>query len=84
MPFGLKIPAVSLETVMRGIETVFAPPMVALLLITGGWLVVMLRRALAERQLDREARVATLGGWVYLALAAAGYLAPHIYFLFFY
>lgn len=75
-----------LQPLLHGVEwleTVFSGDMLLLLLICGGWSAVMVGTACKERGLDREAKVASLGGKFYIFLAVIMFILLKLYSFFF-
>jgi hypothetical protein len=79
---GLSIPPA--EAVIRVLEARFDWTFLGLLALVWFCASFLGARDLAERQLDREAKIVRIGGWVYLAVGAMGYLSVQAYYLIFF
>jgi len=72
-----------LKIVLDWLERLAALPFLFLLVVVALGSIVVIARSMEERELRREARVARLGGYGYLFLAAALYLVSRAAALFF-
>lgn len=84
MPFNLRFSLPPADAVIRVLEARFDWTFLGLLVLVWLWSTFMVARALAERQLDREAKIARIGGWVYLGIGALGYLTVQAYYFIFF